>query len=170
MIESTSALTCATSSPRSTSRVTLGSRQRDQHLCQRVRTTELALTVSRDNGEEGRAGGANDMPQEQQCWLVGPVHVVEHEEHRSRLRCGREQGGDGFEQAVPLSLSFRVARRRGRKIGNAATQLRDERSELGPTAGRSQLCTQLSVRAVADIPGERLNEGLVRDQILLIVV
>src|SRR5262249_16067469 len=82
-----------------------------------MRTTELAFTVGRHDAKASRAGGAHDMPQQEQGWFICPMQVIEDEEHRLRPRGERKHGGNRFEQTV--SLSLRVHRRRAWKCGNA---------------------------------------------------
>ena len=62
--------------------------ERGQHVGQRMRPIELAFAVGRDDGELRRPGRAHDMAQQQQRGLVGPVEVVEDQQHRRAPRRG----------------------------------------------------------------------------------
>ena len=103
---------------------------------ERVPAAELGLAVGADDHDPGRAGVAQHVGEQPQRRQVGPVQVVEREQHRPAGRFG-EGGGDGLEQAQPRA--GRVARRRRRRTAAPARHPR-RRAGAAPrrTAGRAR--------------------------------
>ena len=58
----------------------------------------------------------------------------------------------------------------GSEDQDAVEELRDERSKLAPASDARQVTAQVVHRAVAEIPAQTLDEGLVRNEVLLIAV
>ncbi len=97
-----------------------------EHLGERVRARQLAFPIGADHAERRTVRGAHDVTEHEQCRFVGPMQIVEHEQHRVSRGGLREKCTDRFEQPVPLS--FRIHRRRGRKTGYSPEQFWDQRS------------------------------------------
>ena len=88
--------------------------------------------------------------------VVGPVQIVEHEEHGRRRARGLQQRGGGLQRAQLLDLGLG-----GRRLGDA----RHARGELGQQRDqvartRTELDAQLVDRARGDIRAERLRKRL----------
>ena len=89
----------------------------------------LGRPVGAEHEHATVAGRPRDVPEQQQGRPIGPLEVVEHEQHRSGRGDLRQQTGDGLEQPVALGLRLGVDRRR--QLRCAAAQLRDEPDQLG---------------------------------------
>src|SRR6266567_488586 len=64
----------------------------------------------------------------------------------------------------------RTTWRRSSSVGLSAQCTSSNMRSIGRAAGCRQLCTQFGLRAVPDIPRERLHERLVRHEVFLIAV
>ena len=69
---------------------TPGSRRRvGEHLGERMSAVEVGVAVRREDEQPHRRTGTEHVAEQQQRRLVGPVHVVEHEDHRDRSATSR---------------------------------------------------------------------------------
>ncbi len=73
---------------------------------------DVGVAVGRDD-EHGRGRvGLQDVEQELEAGAVGPVEVVEHEEHGRLGRRGADDPGHGLEEEEPFGLGIRHRGRR----------------------------------------------------------
>ena len=85
----------------------------------------------RGDEKHPRSGArAHEVTHQLQRRRVGPVHVLEHEQHRGLRADPDEQGGDGGVQ--PVALRVRVRRRRTRRVADAPRELGQQTGELRP--------------------------------------
>ena len=107
-----------------------------EHLSERMRAVEVGVAVRREHEQPHRSGRAQQMTQQHERRLVGPVHVVEHEHDGMARGDLAEQVGDAVEQAEALGVGV-GAHRLGqpgdarRELGHDAHELTAERTELG---------------------------------------
>ena len=139
--------------------VELGGEAVPAQLAERVRERVPALgrPVRADDQQARRVRGASEMAQQQQRRPVGPLEVVEHEQHRRRPRELDEQPHHRLEQPVALGLGLVLWR--WRKIGGAPAQLGDQPRELRPVLARAR--PQVGERGVQGPVPEGLEERLV---------
>ena len=71
---------------------------------ERVGAVEVGVAVGADHEHPGVAQVADQVAQEQQAGLVGPVEVVEHDQHGGVVAGPGEQVGDRPEEAEPLGV------------------------------------------------------------------
>ena len=116
-------------------------------------------TVGAEDQKPRRARGPGQVAKQQERRPVGPLEVVEHEQHRRRPRQLGQQPDDRLEQ--PVALGLRLVLRRRWKVGRAAAQLRDQPRQLGPVLARAR--TQVRQLGIHGPVTERLEERLVRD-------
>ena len=123
----------------------------------------LGRAVGADDRQPARPRRASQVTQQHQRRTVGPVQVVDHDQHRARVRQVAEQSDDGFEQPVALRLGVPLVGRP--QLREPPTQHRDQPCELGAVLphGRAQLVE----RRLHDVVAESLQERLERDQRLL---
>jgi hypothetical protein len=104
------------------------------------------------------------VAEQQQRRAVGPLEVVEHEQHRRRTRQVGEQPDDRLEQPVALGLGLVLRWRR--KVRDAPAQLGNQPRELGSVLARvrAEIGDQRVQRPVPQRLEERLvgNHGLAR--------
>ena len=108
-------------------------------------------------------GGARQVAQEQQRRAVGPLQVVEHDQHRHRRRDLGQQPGHRLEQPVAVGLG--VAGIGRGQLGHAAAQLGDEPAQLGAVLPGDD--AQLLQRRAEHVVAQRLQERLVGHEGLL---
>ena len=142
--------------------VELGGEPVAAKLAERVRervAPPLGRAVCGEDQQPSRVRRPRQVAQQQQRRPVGPLDVVEHEQHRRRAGQLGQEPDDRLEQAVALGL--RLVLRRRRKIGRAAPQLRDQPRELGAVLARVR--PQVGQRRVQGPVPQRLEERLVGD-------
>jgi hypothetical protein len=96
--------------------------QAGHDVAEQGRPAGLGVAVGRQHEQPHGGVGAQHVAQEHQRQIVGPVQIVEHEEHRRRRPGGLQQRGGGLQRAQLLDLGLG-----GRGLGDA----RDARGELG---------------------------------------
>ena len=94
--------------------------QVSQQLGERMRAREIGLAVGAEQEQRRRPRRAREMAQQDQRRLVGPVQIVEQDQHEGAARGVREQRIDGLEEAPALRLGVEGRGRRGRAAGGAA--------------------------------------------------
>ncbi len=92
------------------SRGTVFSAQRLQQVAKLRRPLRYIIAMRDHNADRRVAGRADHVSQEQQGAPVGPMQVVDNQENRCTLRCGRKQLRRGLEQAVAAAVRRRRAR------------------------------------------------------------
>ena len=110
---------------------------------ERMGAGELGVAVGADDEQPRGLGAAQDVAEQRQRRLAGPVQVVEHEQDRRLLRPGAQQLGDGVEQGQPLGVGIGPPRRRlaGSSSASSGTTRassstpRTARSRAAPSAG-----------------------------------
>ena len=127
----------------------LGAAQVGQRLAQRLRHVGVAEGGQHQQARAGAA--ARQVPQQAERRPVGPVRVLEHEQHRAVLADPRQQVGDRGVQAVADRVRVGVGRF-APELGQQARELAAGRPERGP-----QL---LGVDDAYEVV-ERLHEGAV---------
>jgi hypothetical protein len=121
------------------------------------------LAEGPDDHQPAPAQRAQDVAQERQRRLVGPVEVVDQEQHRPRRGQPPQDRRDRFEQ--PVAVVAGVGRGRG-EPGRAHPEPRDQAPEL-ERLGRQVGDQPLDARVV-EVLAERLDERLVgRDRLLV---
>ncbi len=129
---------------------------------QRAERRRRLVRPGRGEDQHRPERGAREVAQQQQRRAVGPVQVVEHQEHGLPGRRARQQRCRRLEQAV--ALASRVARRGRAERRQPVGLVGDEAAELG---GERQ-GAQLLARAVSQVRPQRLGERLVRrDRVLV---
>ena len=108
----------------------------------------------RDDEETHGLGGPNEVANQQQSRLLGPLEVVEHEHDPGRRRQGAEPGTHRVKEPVSLGLGIRLQRRI--EAGNGQGQVGDEADEFSGVAPPGR-----STRAARHELLEGLDEGLV---------
>ncbi len=132
-------------------------RQTGHDVGEQGRATGLGVAVGGQH-EHARGGvGAQQVAQQQQRQVVGPVQVVEHQQHGHRLAGGLQQRGGGLERAQPLDLRL-CGSRLGDAAGQAGRELGQQLDQVACT--RAQLDAQLVDRARGDVGAKRLCERL----------
>ena len=127
-----------------------------QHVGQRMAAVEVGVAVGGQDEHPHRRDRAQEVAQQEQRRLVGPVQVVEHEDDRGVVRAGGQQVGDGLEQAVALGVGLGLQR-----LGQAG----DPGAELGQQPGElARQGAQLGPQPVGGdrrgVAPQRLREGL----------
>ena len=82
-----------------------------QHRREWMRPVEIGAAVRAEDLHTGVFAEPEQMPQQQQRRLGGPVEVVEHQHHRSARGGGCQHGDDRVEQRVALGVRIRTRRR-----------------------------------------------------------
>ena len=96
----------------------------------RERLRHVGLGVA-EGGEEQQArapGAARQVAEKQERRGVGPVPVLDHEQHRALAADSREQVGD--RRVQPVALGVRIGLDRGRQIADPGRQVGEEAREL----------------------------------------
>ena len=130
--------------------------QLGQRVAERV-AAALGGAVRAQDQQPGRAGGSRQMAQEQKRRPVGPLEVVQHQQHGRRARQLGEQPEDRLEQPVALGLGLVQGRRR--EVGGAPAQLGDQPRQLRAVLARHR--PQVAERRVQRPVPERLEDRLV---------
>ena len=126
-----------------------------------MRRADLAVAVQAQD-EHGRGAWVeHDVLEQQQRGRVGPLQVVEHEQHRRADRDGRQQCSHRLEEPVALALLLCLVRKR-RETGSELGHERDQRCRIN-----AQLCFQVDGIAVGHVLSQSLHERLVGDDRLL---
>ena len=118
----------------------------------------LRVADRRDEEHAGVGPGAHEMPDEEQRGNVGPVHVLEHEQHRRSRTDRGQQLGDGRVQAMPLGVGVGADLRR--EGADDTEQLGEQTRQLA--ASRPEIVAELHRIRVAHEVVERLDERPVR--------
>ena len=102
------------------------------------------------------------MTEQQQRWLIGPLQIIEHQQHRSLSGRRPEQGDDRLEQeeALGLGIVLRDRRKVGETLGEFGQEADRQRSVFG------DLADQLVETAVLDEVADRFRHGLIGTQVL----
>ena len=100
-------------------------------------------------------GGAREMPEQQQGRRVGPVPVLDHEQHGTAAAGADEQVGDGHVQAQALGVL--VAGERIRQVSQMRAQLREQAGQLA--RARAQIRAQLAGVGVSHEPPSASANG-----------
>ena len=130
-------------SPASRSRTTSSERRRSASVSESASGTSASVSRNVASSSSARAAGARaQVAQQQQRRGVGPVHVLEHEQHRPAADAG-EQVGHRRVQPVALGVRIGLHRRRqiadpGRQIGEQPRQLAAGGAERGAQLGRAR--------------------------------
>ena len=131
-------------------------RQTGHHLAEQGGAAGLGVAVSRKHEQPHRGVDAQQMAEQKQREVVGPVHVVEHEQHRRRRAGGLQQRRGGLQRAQPLDLG-----RGGRRLddaGQARVERRQQPHEIA--RARAELDPQLVDRTGGGVRAQRLGERL----------
>ena len=104
------------------------------------------------------------MRQQRERGTVGPVQILEHEQHRRRRRQHDEQIVDRLEHEIALRIGLRLHRfgQVGEVGGDIGNQTRQQRS------GPHDLRADLGGGRGAQVPAHRFDERLVGHHVLLI--
>ncbi len=118
----------------------LGAAQVGERLRERLRHVGLGVAEGREQQHAGVSGGARQVPQEEQRRRVGPVPVLEHEQHRPAPADAGEQVGNRRVEAEALGVGIGLDRRGqladpGRQIGQQPGQLAAAGAERGAQLG-----------------------------------
>ncbi len=97
-------------------------------LGQRVGPVEVGVPVGGQDEHPQRGDRPQEVAEQEQRRLVGPVEVVEHQDHRVGLRRGRQQVGDGLEHAVALGIG--LGPQRLGQAGHPVGQLGEQSGQL----------------------------------------
>ncbi len=131
-------------------------RQTGHDVAEQGGAAGLRVAVSRKHEQPHRGVDAQQMAEQKQREVVGPVHVVEHEQHRRGRAGGLEQRRGGFQRAQPLDLG-----RGGRRLGDAGQARVERRQQAHEVAGaRAELHPQLVDRTGGGVRAQRLGERL----------
>ena len=97
---------------------------------------------------------SGEVAQQHQRRAVGPLEIVDHDQHRRRRRELAEQPDDGLEQPVALGLGVALLGRR--ELGQPPAQLRHQTRELGAMGVnvRAQLVQRRAPRRSGPAPPE----------------
>ncbi len=131
---------------------------------ERMGARELALAVGADDEQRGGPRRADEVREEQQRALVGPVEVVEREHGR---RAGAQRGVDGLEEAPARAL--RVVARDRRVVEPRVAERLDERLVgrdrlLEAAAGADLRAAGMGRRAELGHEARLADAGLAADQ------
>ena len=118
---------------------------------------ELVLAIGDDDEQRRVAGGAREVLEHSQRRAVGPMHVVEHEQHGARPAGGDEQVEHRAVQAVALRRRIALHGR-----GEAGQMARNVGKHAGQLAGAwaRRRAQRVGVEVLHQM-GEGLDEGLV---------
>ena len=136
----------------------VGPAQVGERLRERLRHVGLGVAEGGEHEHARAAGGARQVAQQQQRRGVGPVPVLEHEQHRPSAGDAGEQVGHGRVQ--PVALGVRIGLDRGRQLADPGRQVGEQARELAAAGAerRPQLGRLGDPREVV----ERLDERPVR--------
>ena len=129
-----------------------------------MRAVEVGVAVRREHEQPHRRRGAQHVAEQQQRRLVGPVHVVEHEDHRVGLRHLGEEVAHSFEE--PVAFGLRIGRHRRGQPGNARREIGQHARQLA--AERAELCAQSLHGHTRRVVTQRFGERLERRAELLV--
>ena len=121
------------------------------------------VAVHRHGEQRRRAPGPHQMRKQEEGRLVGPLQVVEDEQHRMASRDPPDPGVDRLEQPEALGLGRRLGRGRG---ADPVRGLRAEPGDLLRQAG--QVAAQQRLRAGPRVVVQGLAERLVRGEHVLV--
>ena len=125
-----------------------------QHVAQRMRTSQLALTIRTDDADGRVIGGADNVPQHEQRGLVRPVQIVEHEQDGMPCRRRGKQRGHRFEESkAPASGS-----RSGTAGPAGGGRFGNERPEFGASTRLTANCPSARVRTDPRMPSQEVDE------------
>ena len=82
----------------------LGSAEVGERLRERLRHVGLGVAERGEQEQARITAGSREMPQEQQCRSVGPVSVLDDQEHRTLFGDSREELRDGRVEPVALGV------------------------------------------------------------------
>ena len=116
----------------------------------------LGIAVGGDQEQPDRRVGAQHMAQQEQRQVVGPVQVVEDEQHGRRLAGGLQQRRGGLQRVQPLDLGR--GGRRQCNSGQPRVELRQQPNEVA--RARPELDPQLVDGTGGDVRAQRLGERL----------
>ena len=113
----------------------VGAAQVGESVRERLRQVGLGVAEGGEQQHPRPAAGPRQVAQEQQCRGVGPVPVLDHEQHRPAADA-REQIGHGRVQPVALGVGIGLHRVRqiahpGRQIGEQTRQLAARGAQRG---------------------------------------
>ena len=125
---------------------------------QRVADIGLGVACGADHQEARGLRGAQHVGEQRDRGAVGPVCVVDDEHDRPRRRTRAQPRADRLEQAVLLGLAGR---------GDSRADPGQPRPDLRREAGQrfridAEGRRELIILEVADVPPERLDDGLER--------
>jgi hypothetical protein len=124
------------------------------------RAAEVGLGVAQGHQHQQRRAvqAADDMTEQQQRRLPGPLEVLDHEQQRPRRRRLPEQPGDRLEQPVAAVLALP-----GRPLGHLGIS-----PELGHERGERRAVRRGRADRVRGVVAQRLHERLVGHHGLLV--
>ena len=108
--------------------------ERREQLAQRMVDGDVGVAERAEDAERHRPVGEDDVAEQLDRRSIGPVEVVEHEEHRALGGGPFEQVDHALEEHEPLRLGVE---RRGRLGLDPTSELRHEAEEVPP---RSATC------------------------------
>ena len=136
-----------------------------EHLGEGVGAGKVALAVGADDEHGGGPPVPKQVAQHEQGRLVGPVQVVEDEQHRARLGGQVEQLGHTLEEPVALHLDVTSRRRRPDGPGLAADSRKERADVFRDTTDPG---FDLARRLASEVVGQGFDEGLVGDERLFV--
>ena len=129
-------------------------------LAEQGRTAGLGVPVGGDYQQPHGDVESQHVTQQQQREVVGPVQVVQHDQHGRRCAGGLKQRAGGLEHTQPLDLRL-CGSRLGNAAGQASRELGHQPNQVART--RTQLDPQLGADwAGRDVGAKRLRERLSR--------
>ena len=129
-----------------------------EHVRERMAAVEVGVAVRAEEEHAHRRRRPEQVTEQDERRLVGPVQVVEHEHHGRRGRDLGEQVGDRVEQ--PEALGLGVGHHRLGEAGDATREVGDDAHELA--AERADLGAHLIGRRDEHVVTQRLGERTVR--------
>ena len=117
----------------------LGSAEVGERLRERLRHVGLGVAERGEQEQARITAGSREVPQEQQCRSVGPVSVLDDQEHWTLFGDSREELRDG--RVEPVALGVGVCLDGWRQLAGALGEMREQPREL--TASRAERRTQL---------------------------
>jgi hypothetical protein len=132
--------------------------QVDERVAELLRHVGLGVAERRDDEQAGVGGGPPEVAQEQERRMVGPVPVLEDEQHR-RVPAGRDQELD--DRCVqPVALRVLVGCDGIGKVADAGGEIRQQPLQLA--AAGPEVVAEAGRIDAANQPVERLGERPVR--------
>jgi hypothetical protein len=142
------------------------SSEHPQGLSQGIGFGQLAVAVRPEYQHRHRGVGRHEVTQQEQAPPVGPLEVVEHEDHGLVRRHRAQQRHRGCEQQIALGVGVGCLRRR--EIGDPAGEGRGEAGQFGSVV--IGVGAELVLGRVGDVVTESLSEELIGGGEVLLTV